>query len=533
MRQIQTLGKIQIMGQKQGTEASPAPTIIHIYTAMKYRFIDMLPKSYSKTWLLLSFLGVIYQASAQNVIKLTIAEVVEMAKNQSISARQAATTKETKYWEYRTFQSNYKPQLTLNGNLPAFTRSFREVLQPDGTIQFQPVRNNNSALNLSLSQSIAATGGSIYATSQLQRFDDFDRKNTLYNGTPFAVGYLQPLLRFNSFKWDKKIEPLKFKESQQAYTETLELISLRASAIFFDLLLAQVNLQIAETNLTNTQNILKIANEKYELGKNSRNEILQLQLELLKGQKAVGVSRRDLEIASLNLKAYIGLQSEGKIELQAPAPPATLVLSSEKAIQEAFANRSDAIAFGRRTLEADRAVAKAKGDNGLNATLTATLGFSNRGQTVPELYRRPQDQQTVQLELDIPILDWGRSKSRTKTAQAQQQLTQYTVEQDKQNFRQEIYTQVTLFEMLRDQLDLTLKADSIASEKYKIAQERYVLGNLSITDLSISFTEKDQAKRDYIYALRDYWGAYYKLRQLTLYDFENNISLTPEGNKKQ
>lgn len=462
----------------------------------------------------------------------TLEEVVQMAKSQSISARQAATTKETKYWEYRTFLSNYKPQLTLNGNLPAFSRSFIEVRQPDGTIQFQPIRNNNSSLNLSLSQSISATGGSIYATSQLQRFDDFDRRNTLYNGTPFAVGYLQPLLRFNSFKWDKKIEPLKFNESQQTYIESLEQISLRASVLFFDLLLAQVNFQIAETNLTNTRNILKVANEKYELGKNTRNEILQLQLELLKAQKAVGVSKRDLEISSLNLKAYIGLQSEGKIELQTPAPPTTLALSSETAIEQAFANRADAIAFGIRTLEAERAVAKAKGDNGLNATLTATLGFSNRGQTVPELYQKPKDQQTVQLQLDIPILDWGRSKSRTKTAEAQRQLTQYTVEQDKQNFRQEIYTQVTLFEMLRDQLSLTLQADSIASEKYRIAQDRYVLGNLSITDLSISFTEKDQAKRDYIYALRDYWGAHYKLRQLTLYDFETESPLTPNGGTK-
>ena len=137
-----------------------------------------------------------------------------------------------------------------------------------------------------------------------------------------------------------------------------------------------------------------------------------------------------------------------------------------------------------------------------------------------------------QLQLDIPILDWGRSKSRTKTAEAQRQLTQYAVEQDQQNFRQEIYTQVSLFEMLRDQLALTIEADSIASEKYKIAQERYVLGNLSITDLSIAFTEKDQAKRDYIYALRDYWGAYYKLRQLTLYDFETNSPLAPQGRTK-
>lgn len=456
---------------------------------------------------------------------LTLSEVVEMARNQSISARQAATTKETKYWEYRTFLSNYKPQLTLNGNLPAFSRSFIEVRQPDGTIQFQPVRNNNSSLNLSLSQSIAATGGSIYATSQLQRFDDFDRKNTLYNGTPFAVGYMQPLLRFNSFKWDKKIEPLKFNESQQAYVESLEQISLQASGLFFDLLLAQVNLQIAETNLTNTDTILKVAKEKFELGKTSRNEILQLQLELLKTQKAVGVSKRDLEIASLNMKSFIGLQNEGKLVLNTPRPPIAMVLSTEKAITEAFANRADAIGFSRRKLEAERAVSKAKGDNGLNATLTATMGFSNRGQTVPELYRKPQDQQTVQLQLDIPILDWGRSKSRTKTAEAQRQLTQYAVEQDQQNFRQEIYTQVSLFEMLRDQLALTVEADSIASEKYKIAQERYVLGNLSITDLSIAFTEKDQAKRDYIYALRDYWGAYYKLRQLTLYDFETNSKL--------
>jgi hypothetical protein len=33
---------------------------------------------------------------------------------------------------------------------------------------------------------------------------------------------------------------------------------------------------------------------------------------------------------------------------------------------------------------------------------------------------------------------------------------------------------------------LTAKADSIASEKYGIAKDRYVLGNLSITDLSIA-----------------------------------------------
>jgi outer membrane protein len=100
------------------------------------------------------------------------------------------------------------------------------------------------------------------------------------------------------------------------------------------------------------------------------------------------------------------------------------------------------------------------------------------------------------------------------------------VEQDKQVFTQQIVTQVTLFDMMRDQVGLTAEADSIASEKYQIAKDRYVLGNLSITDLSISFAEKDQAKRDYISALRDFWGAYYQLRYLSLYDFETNRKIT-------
>ena len=51
--------------------------------------------------------------------------------------------------------------------------------------------------------------------------------------------------------------------------------------------------------------------------------------------------------------------------------------------------------------------------------------------------------------------------------------------------------------------------------KISDCKERYVLGNLSITDLSIAFQEKDQAKRDYIAALRDFWGAYYQLRYLS------------------
>jgi outer membrane protein len=463
-----------------------------------------------------------YGSAGGDTLILSLREVVQMAKDRSIASKQAVTIKETKYWQYKTFRSNYQPQLSLNGILPGYSKTFTEVIQPDGTIQFQPVHNNNSSLNLSFSQSISATGGTVFGTTQLQRFDDFDRKNTLYNGVPFGIGYSQPMFQFNQLRWDKKIEPLKFDESKQAYIESMEQIAIKANGYFFDLLLAQVNFQIANTNLSNTLNILRIANEKFEIGKISRNEILQLQLEQLKAQKALGIAKRDMEIATLNLRSFTGLQQTNKIALSLPDAITGMEVPADKVLAEAYENRSDAIAFFRRIAEANRDVAKARGDNGLNATLTARLGYSKSAATVPKVYESPQDQQLVQLSFDIPILDWGRSKSRTKTAQANLQFTKYAVEQDKQVFSQEIITQVTLFDMMKNQLLLTASADSIASEKYQIAKDRYVLGNLSITDLSIAFQEKDQAKRDYISALRDFWGAYYQLRYLSLYDFEKN-----------
>ncbi|HNP22049.1 MAG TPA: TolC family protein [Panacibacter sp.] len=464
-------------------------------------------------------------AQASDTVLLSLDEVIDMAKAKSIESKQASTTKETKYWQWRTYRSNYQPQLLLSGTLPAYSKTFTQVVQPDGTILFQPIHYNNSSLDLSFSQSIAATGGTVFGTTALQKFNNFDEKTQLYNTVPFSVGDSQPIFQFNSLKWDNRIEPLKYNESKQAFSESMELIAITASVYFFDLLLAQVNYQIAGTNLDNNRNIMRIANEKFDLGKISKNEILQLQLEQLKAEKAEGTAKRDMEIAQLNLHAYTGIQSTDKIALRLPSEIKELSISADKVLSEAYANRSDAIAFVRRIAEAQRDVAKAKGDNGLNAKLTANLGYSQSASTISKAYVSPQDQQLLLLEFDIPILDWGRSKSRTKTAEANLKFAEYSVEQDKQNFTQEIVTQVTLFEMMKDQVKLTAKADSIASEKYEIAQQRYVYGDLSITDLSIAFQEKDQAKRDYITALRDFWGAFYNLRYLSLYDFEKGMKI--------
>lgn len=477
-----------------------------------------------------------FQPLATQAQATTLSEVLQLAQAQSVAAKQANTQQRTNFWSYRSFQAQFKPQLSLDGSLPNFTRSYVQVTQPDGNIRFEPVSYNNSILNLSLSQTIAPTGGTIFIQKQLQRFDNFIQNSTLYNGIPFGIGLSQPLFQFNQMRWDRKIQPLLFAEGNQQLIESLEQVSLTATTLYFDLLVAQVNLQIAETNRANNDTLYQIALHKLEMGKISQNDLLQLQLSVLNAEKDLASARQTAAVASLKLKTFAGYRDAGNeqagtgrqqlLELAIPNQIPALTVDVKRALDEAFANRAGAIGFRRRLLEAGRDVEKARKNNGLNATLTAGYGLSNQGSNLIDVYIRPQNREYVSLQFTLPIMTWGRAQALVETARANRELAQQTVEQDKLTFEQEIFTQVTLLHMLDQQVTLTAKADQIGQQRYQIAQDRFKLSNLSVTDLGIATQEKDRARRDAILALRDYWQAFYTLRLLTLYDFETNRKIT-------
>ena len=217
------------------------------------------------------------------------------------------------------------------------------------------------------------------------------------------------------------------------------------------------------------------------------------------------------------------------LSLIVPTELTSFSVDVQRAVAEALANRSAAINYRRQLLEADRDVERARKENGLNATMNLAFGLSNRGARPADVYIQPQDREAVEIQFVLPILTWGRAKARTETARANQQLAVQTVEQARRNFEQQIFTQVTLLDMLRQQVQLTAEADGIAQRRYQIAQDRFKLSDLSVTDLGIATQDKDRARRDAIVALRDYWQAYYTLRLLTLYDFETDqkIQSTP------
>lgn len=455
---------------------------------------------------------------AQNVF--TIEEIIERAKAQSIFSKQAETQRETSYWQYRSYLTNYNPQLRINGNIPTYANSVTPVRQPDGSIQYLPLNQVNPNINFGLQQPIGLTGGTVSANTSYNFFNDYIQDQSQWSSTVLNVRLSQPVFAYNPLKWDRLIRPVMFEESKREYVEQLELISSNAAGFFFDVLLQQVNQQIASFNLANNDTIYKIEQGRYNIGTTSQDKLLQVQLQLLRSRQEVAQAKLDLETARLQLRAYIGLKDGDTFELVLPDQIPQFEVTVEEALAYARQYRADYIAFERRRLEAESEVAQAKGQR-YQTTINASYGLNNVAPTASELYTDPSRQQVADISFNIPIVDWGRRKAMMKTALANKKLRDYEIEQSQIIFEQEIITKVSQFEMMRLQIEITKKSDEVAQERYLVAQNRYLIGKIDITNLNIALTEKDNAKRSYLQALKSFWTAYYDLRRLTLYDFAN------------
>lgn len=70
------------------------------------------------------------------------------------------------------------------------------------------------------------------------------------------------------------------------------------------------------------------------------------------------------------------------------------------------------------------------------------------------------------------------------------------------------------------------ETETIASERFLMAKQRYILGTISFLEFSNAQQQKDAAVTTYINNLFLYWRGYYLLRRMTLYDFNTHRDLS-------
>ena len=450
---------------------------------------------------------------------ITLDEVVTLARKQSVDAAVALNELKRAYWEYRTFRADLLPEVNFSAVLPSYVKNYNPYQREDGSYTY--LRNNNLSMNgaLSIDQNIWFTGGKISLTTSLDYRMQLDGHRTgRVMSVPVVLTLNQPILSVNRTKWNRRIEPLRYLEAQAAFLSATEEVTMTAISHFFNLLLAKEQVKTARQNRENAEKLYEVAKAKRAMGQISENDLLQLELNVLEAQSALTSNESFLKSNMFALRSFLALEGDVTLDPILPEGLPEVTLLYDEVLAKALENHKFAKNIRRRQLEADFAVAEAKGKQ-REIDLFAQVGLTGTDQYLRDAYHPLKDNQVVEVGFRIPLLDWGKRKGKVKVAQSNREVTLSRLRQEEMNFQQNIFILVEDFNNQQQQLQLADAADKIAQKRYHTNMETFMIGKISTLDLNDSQTRKDEARQRHIRELYNYWYYYYQIRSLTLWDF--------------
>ncbi len=452
---------------------------------------------------------------------ITLKQAIAMALEQGDRARAAVATRDAARYRHRAFFSRQLPQLSLEGTAPSYSRRIIEVVQPDGSSLFQPQDQTNSSLNLTMSQQLPITGGSLFFTSSLSRVSvSGDNAFRSYSSTPFSMGLRQNLFRPNTAGWDRREDGVRYELSERTYLESREDIALETVNLFFDVYAARSALETATRNAAVNDTLYTLNKGRYEVGRIGENDLLQSELALLRARTNLDGARLEFDRTSAALRLALGFAPNTPLEVAIDATAPEFEADTLRAVAEALRNRSAVSDVELQDVQARRRVTEARLAQGIGATVVASYGYNATGDQLSLAYRDLLEARQFSLSFQLPLWQWGARKEGVQAAQADQDRVASISRNTLKQTEQEAHFAALQLAQARRGLALSAKADTVGARRFEVAYNRYLIGRITIDNLFIAQNEKDQARNQFLQALRGYWQAHYRLRRLTLFDFE-------------
>lgn len=467
------------------------------------------------------------QAQNRDTLLLDLRQAIHLALEQSPSARSARHEFLAQYWNYRYYRANYLPSVSLTSS-PYINNEMNKIAQGDGTSLFLRQSQFGADLSLNIQQNISWTGGTFFVNSGVNFLREMERNTELFSTVPISVGYRQTLFGHNSLKWDRRIEPLRYKEAQKRYAETIELVSAQTCSYFFSLATAQSNYELACSNYASADTLYRMAQGRYRIGTITENEMLQLEIR----RHTEEINAMDAQFSQdeqlKSFRSFLGLAQDQPIRLVLSDSVPQFDVPLGEALDLALLNSPDPIYYQRLREEARSSLSYAKSNAGLKADIYLQFGLSQTGPNLHQAYTRPLMQEYASVTLSLPLLDWGRGRGKVQVARSQQELINIQAEQGMEDFRQNVLKLVSQFNMQARKVHIARLTVQRAEHRHKVAMHLYISGQSSLLDLNDAIAERNASSRSFLSAMSTYWSLYYTLRSMTGYDFHQQCSITEQ-----
>ena len=271
--------------------------------------------------------------------------------------------------------------------------------------------------------------------------------------------------------------------------------------------------------------LYKIGLQRQKIAAISRADLLTLQLDKVNAQNTLENAQITMKRAMTALALYLNLDKNTQIKLELPGKPKVLNISAEEALSKAQENNPTYLEQRQSVLEAEREVNRSKMESRFNASVNASIGFNQVANELNNAYRKPLQQDLVSVSVSIPLVDWGVRKGRLNMAKNNLNVTRIAARQQEQSVEEEVMMTVNDFNIQQRLINSAEEALDLAILAYEQTRQRFIIGKADVNSLTLALNRQQEAQKNYLASLQNYWMNYYKIRKLTLHDFVSGFSL--------
>lgn len=473
------------------------------------------------------FFALFFLAYPVHAVELDLPQAIRLACDSTLDAFRFRDLFLAQYWEYRNYKARRLPNLTLDLTPMQYNRDIvkRYISETDMDV-YRTQQSLYSYGNLSLTQNLDLTGGTFYVNSELGFFRSFGQTvYSQFSSVPLRVGYSQDLLGYNPFKWEKRIEPVKYNRARKELIYNMEEIAVTAVSYFFELALAELGQKQAGIHKDLCQRLYDEGQERWKQHALSATDLMDLELALTSAENELLTSRNTKEKQESALSSFLNLPKGEEVHARLPDDVPVELIPEEEAMYYLRQNHPVYVAQQQNILEARQEADKAKKERFIEADIDISVGFNQVADEISQAYHHPLQQNMVSVGVTVPLVDWGVRRGKYRIAQSNLNVAENEARKEKQKIEEELAAMVRDYNVQVQIARTSKRSVELAEKVLEEIVERFRLGKDDINSLFDCMLRKDEAGMNYVRALYSCWLTFYRIRQMTAYDFQQGCPM--------
>lgn len=482
---------------------------------------------------------------AQNTspIMLTLDDAIEIALEKSYNMKILKLSVLRAREDLTAAKGRFRTRALMDFDVPNFSERLMGIQQGYGFTVYNSMGIYRYQGNLSIIQPLPTNGELSVSSSLYHLRESFltlanTDTTTRRFQTSLSLNFTQPLFTINNLKYGLKRAQLNYDRANRLFSSRELDIIYEVTGEFYNLYQATRQREIAQDQVSKTQQTYELAQKKYDAGLIPEVEALQMEVDFADSKNNLFVAATRIKQQSDYFKQLIGLSLDENVLVRTDFAYQTFAIDSTKALEEAMKNRSE---IREREIELELSQMSVnevdsrwqiRGDlsafydlSGISATDLIEDDFRSLfNSSITDLKNRPRNKGVV-FKLTVPLWDWGVNRAEVAAAKASVETAQYSLTELKKTITREIRSAIDRVKQSENRLDVLKRSEDVAQKSYQISVHRFDNGDITSQELALDQQRLTNARTAYLDAFIAYQLAVADLKRKTMFDFEKGRSL--------